>query len=219
MIPIRDHHPSGKFPLATYLLIAINSVVFLYMFLLPETQLDNFINSYALIPAQIIQGQTLITLLTSMFLHGSIGHILGNMLFLNIFGDNLEAKLGRLRYLLFYLFCGLAASALQILVGPHSVIPNLGASGAIAGVMGGYLVFFPRNRIDVLFSFGWSLREATVPAYSMLFYWFLAQLLGGVGSLGVQDIGGVAFFAHVGGFISGVGLSVLFNEFLKQKET
>ena len=205
MIPIRDHNPSGRFPFINYLLIGINILVFIYTLILPEQMLTAFIDKYAIIPALVVKGQHLFSLISSMFLHGGIGHILGNMLFLNIFGDNLEDRLGHLKYLLFYLICGLAAAGLQILVDPSSIVPNLGASGAIAGIMGGYLVLFPRHKIDILFSLGWSLRQTTVPAYFMLFYWFAAQLFTGVGSLAYQDemMGGVAYFAHIGGFLAG----------------
>ncbi|RLD04636.1 MAG: rhomboid family intramembrane serine protease [Chloroflexota bacterium] len=211
MIPLRDHNPSGKVPVVTYTLIALNVLVFLYTFLLPGDLLEEFISAFALTPAVVVQGYGLLTFLTSMFLHGSVGHILGNMLFLNIFGDNLEDRLGHFRYLLYYLACGLGASFLQILVNPHSQVPMLGASGAIAGLMGGYLVLFPQEEIDVLFSFGWTLRQVTVPAYSMLFYWFLAQLLSGVGALGSFDSGGVAYFAHIGGFVTGAALILPFK--------
>lgn len=205
MIPLRDHNPSGRLPVITYFLISINVIIFAATFLLPEDLLEAFFQQYALIPAFIVKGQHLYTLLTAMFLHGSIGHIVGNMLFLNIFGDNLEDRLGHFKYLFYYLLCGLGASALQILVNPHSTIPNLGASGAIAGIMGGYLVLFPRHRIDILFSLGWSVRQATVPAYFMLFYWFVIQFFVGVGSLAFvdQSQGGVAYFAHLGGFAVG----------------
>lgn len=209
MIPIRDHNPSGKFPFVTYFLIGVNIFVFLYMFFLPENQLENFIYSFALVPAFVKTGQNLFSFLTSMFLHGSFGHLFGNMLFLNIFGDNLEDKLGRIRYLIFYFLSGFGASLLQILVKPFSEIPMLGASGAVAGVMGGYLFLFPRHRIDVLFSSGWYLRRATLPAYTMLFYWFFFQLIYGLGSLGLPQLGGIAYFAHIGGFLTGLGI-VLF---------
>ncbi len=192
-------------PVVTYALIAVNALVFFYFFMLPEPELLGFVDNYALVPAFVSSGRKLLTLFTSMFMHASLGHILGNMIFLNIFGDNLEDKLGHVKYLAYYLVCGLGASFLQILVDPSSTIPNLGASGAIAGVMGGYLLLFPREPIDVLFSFGLVLREATLPAYTMLFYWFIAQLFSGFGSLALGDqmMGGVAFFAHVGGFLTG----------------
>jgi membrane associated rhomboid family serine protease len=208
MIPIKDHNPSGKFPAVTYSLITINIIVFIFTFLLPETELMQFIDNYALIPSLITSGQSFYTLLTSMFMHGSIAHIFSNMLFLHIFGDNLEDRLGHIKYLVFYLLCGLGASFLQIFVNTGSTIPNLGASGAIAGIMGGYLVLFPRHRVDILFSFGFTFRRATVPAYFMLFYWFIAQLFVGLGSLAYMDqaMGGIAYFAHIGGFLTGWSL-------------
>ncbi len=211
MIPIRDHTPSGRTPIVTYLLIAVNVGVAVYMFGLSPAALEKFVYTYSIIPAQIIDGKNLISLFTSLFLHGGLGHLFSNMLFLNIFGDNLEDTFGHLRYLIFYIGCGLAAAGLQILVSPNSQIPMLGASGAIAGVMGGYLVLFPRRKIDVLFIFGFFVRMISLPAYFMLFYWFLFQLLTGITSLAVMtaDMGGVAFFAHVGGFVAGWTLTKL----------
>ncbi|HUW22106.1 MAG TPA: rhomboid family intramembrane serine protease [Candidatus Bathyarchaeia archaeon] len=205
MIPIRDHNPSGKFPFITYLLIALNLVVFAVMFLASETAVEQLVVTYALIPDIVVTGQNLYTLLTSMFLHGGIAHVFGNMLFLYIFGDNLEDYFGHLQFLFFYLFGGVIAAVLQVMVNPHSTVPVLGASGAIAAIMGGYLVLFPRHRVDVLFIFGWVVREASVPAYTMLFYWFIFQLFSGVGSLAYlgQEVGGVAYFAHIGGFAFG----------------
>jgi membrane associated rhomboid family serine protease len=214
MIPLKDHNPSGRTPFINYILIVVNVLVFLYMFTLSSAGLEQFINQYAAIPALVTQGDNLFSLFSSMFLHGGLAHIIGNMLFLNIFGDNLEDTLGHFYYLLFYLFCGLVASGLQIVVNPSSLVPSLGASGAIAGVMGGYLVLFPRHKIDILFSFGFLLRTATVPAYFMLFYWFVFQLFAGVGSLAYidQSMGGVAYFAHIGGFAAGYLLiSILKN--------
>lgn len=206
MIPLRDHNPSGKTPFVTYSLIAASTAVFIYMFFLNDSTLNDFIGRFALVPNDIVHGQNLLTLLTAMFLHGGFMHLLGNMLFLNIFGDNLEDRLGHLRFLAFYLLAGLAGSALQIAVGPTSIIPNLGASGAIAGVMGGYLVLFPRERIDVLWSFGF-FGVSTVPASAMLVYWIIFQFIAGAGSLGIPAStgtgGGVAYFAHIGGFAFG----------------
>ena len=205
MIPIRDHNPSGKLPFVTYSLIAVNIIVFFFTFTLPNGELRSFINNYAVVPNLIIQGQNLYTLLTSLFLHGGLAHLFGNMLFLHIFGDNLEDRLGHFKYLLFYLITGLGASGLQILINTGSTIPSLGASGAIAGVMGGYLVLYPRREIEILIPFGFVLRTATVPAYFMLFYWFIFELISGFGSLAYmnQSTGGIAYFAHVGGFATG----------------
>jgi membrane associated rhomboid family serine protease len=204
MLPIRDHNPSGKFPFVTYVLIVLNVLVFFFMFSLSENMLEEFINSYSVISALVIKRKGLLGLFTALFLHGSLGHLLGNMLFLNIFGHNLEDKLGHLKYLVFYFLCGLGASFLQILVDPNSQIPMLGASGAIAGVMGGYLLLFPQHKIDVLYSFGFFVRRTSVPAYLMLFYWILAQFIYGVGSLGMAELVGVAYFAHIGGFLVGI---------------
>jgi len=205
MFPIRDHHPSGRIPLVNYFLILINILVFFYIFSLPESLAIKYINKYALIPAQIVQGQNLSTLVSSLFLHASWGHLLGNMLFLHIFGDNLEDRLGHIKFLVYYLLCGLGGSVLQIFLNPSLTIPNLGASGAIAGIMGGYFLLFPHHKIDVLFILGFYVRQVTVPAYFMLFYWFIAQVFYGVGSLALaeQATGGIAFFAHVGGFLTG----------------
>jgi membrane associated rhomboid family serine protease len=218
MIPIRDHNPSGRFPFITYMLIGINSWVFFQMFTQTEAGLMAFINQYALFPNLVIQGQQLHTLITSMFLHGGIGHIVGNMLFLYIFGDNLEDRLGHVKFLVWYLFCGIAASALQIIVDPTSSIPNVGASGAIAGVMGGYLVLFPKEKIDTLIPLGFFFHRASVPAYFMLFYWFVIQLFSGAGSIALVDEtsgGGVAYFAHVGGFLAGFLTIVPFKNYLR----
>lgn len=205
MIPIRDHNPSGKFAFVTYLLIAVNTALFFYMVTLSPTVFETFIYQYALVPVKFLAGEQDFALFSSMFLHGGLGHLLGNMLFLHIFGDNLEERLGHFGYLLFYFFSGFGASGLQILVNPGSFIPQLGASGAIAGVMGGYLALYPKRKIDVLFSLGLFLRRATVPAYFMLFYWVAFQFLFGLGSLAAMDqsMGGVAYFAHVGGFATG----------------
>ena len=214
MIPLRDHNPSQNTPFVTYLLLFLNIGIFLYMFLLPGESLDAFILQHALIPREISNGQDLITLLTAMFLHGGIGHIVGNMIFLHIFGDNLEDALGHIKFLLFYLVCGLAASALQIFTDPGSTIPNLGASGAIAGLMGGYLVLFPNHKVDVLLPIGGFLNSTTVPAFSMLLYWIFFQFINGFGQIGVEG-GGVAYWAHIGGFVAGLILIFLMRPFTR----
>lgn len=214
MIPIRDHQPSGITPWLTYLLIGINVFIFFYMLSLSPGELDFFIYKYAVIPRKISEGKDLYTLITAMFLHGGFGHIIGNMLFLNIFGDNLEATLGKIKFLFYYLFCGIIGSLFQISLDPYSNIPNLGASGAIAGLMGGYLVLFPHHLIDVLFSFGFFWHKATVPAFVMLFYWILFQFIAGLGSLVSLQQGGIAYFAHIGGFLSGI----VFIKFLAKKK-
>ncbi len=203
MIPIRDHTPSGKFPYITYGIIGANVAVFAYMLTL-GSGLEAFVAQYAVVSADITRGVNLASLFTSLFLHGGFAHIIGNMLFLNIFGDNLEDRLGHAKYLIFYLAAGIAGSVLQIVMDPSSAIPMLGASGAIAGVMGGYLVLFPHERIDVLWTWGFMLSRETVPARMMLLYWIFFQFISGIGSLGIAG-GGIAFFAHIGGFAFGWG--------------
>jgi membrane associated rhomboid family serine protease len=170
------------------------------MLSLPISLLEDFIWNYALVPADITAGINYTSLVTSMFLHGSFGHIAGNMLFLYIFGDNLEEAFGHIKFLFFYLLTGLAAAALQLANDPGSMAPMLGASGAVAGVMGGYLVLFPKHRIDIFVP---PFIITTVPAYFMLFYWILFQFFMGLGSMGVEN-GAVAYFAHIGGFFAGV---------------
>ncbi len=206
MFPIRDHNPSSKLPVITLLLIGMNAVAFFIELRSPN--LDAFLQQYALVPALVdfSHPATLWPFLTSMFLHGGWLHILSNMWFLWIFGDNVEATLGHFKYLAFYIICGLAAAILQFTVTPGSEIPMLGASGAIAGVLGGYLVLFPQSQIETLVtSFGGYLRTINVPASFMLLYWFGTQLFAGVGSIavGMHESGGVAFFAHIGGFAAG----------------
>ncbi len=203
MIPIRDDNPSGRFPIITVALIVANIIVFIYMLTLSPVQLNDFVLRYSLIPNHISQWRDLPTIFTAMFLHGSIGHIFGNMLFLNIFGNNMEYAYGHFKFLIFYLLAGIGAAALQVLIGPALTIPNLGASGAIAGVMGGYLVLFPHNLIEIAFPIGFAGGVRGIPAYYMIFYWFIIQLISGVGSLAIQTTGGIAYFAHVGGFITG----------------
>lgn len=208
MIPIGDSEKTNIFPFITYLLLALNIGVFILMFGLSSNELENFITTYALIPNEIVKGKDLFTLITSMFLHGGLGHIFSNMIFLHVFGDNLEERFGHIGYLLFYLLCGIGATILQVAVDPNSEIPNLGASGAISGLLGGYLLFFPRHQVQVLVPVGFYTRTATVPASMMLLYWIAFQFIGGLGTIGVEG-GGVAYFAHIGGFITGIIVSFI----------
>ncbi len=206
MFPIRDHNPSHKFPYVTLTIILINALVFLLELTVPDQEF--FIYTYALVPDKInfFVPATLPPFLTSMFMHGGWLHIISNMWFLWIFGDNIEASLGHFRFITFYLISGFSASLLQYLIDPASIIPMLGASGAIAGVLGGYLVLFPHARIETLVTyFGGFISKVNVPASLMLVYWFVTQLFSGVGSIaiGAGDMGGVAFFAHIGGFAAG----------------
>jgi membrane associated rhomboid family serine protease len=182
-------------------IIALNVV----MFIVELIGGDSFVERYAMKPNEIVHGRQLETLLTSMFMHASLLHIGGNMLFLWIFGSVLEADyLGSWRFAPFYLLCGLAAEALQIAVDPSSTVPNLGASGAIAGVMAGFLVVFPSDQIQSLAIFGFIFRHLRISAIIFIGVWFLIQLVSGVGSIAGAQQDGVAYWAHVGGFIAGL---------------
>jgi len=212
MIPIRAQKLSKKFPILTNILIFLNLSLFFYMLSLKEKELKNFISSFALFPYLISQGKNFFSLFSSMFLHGSFGHLFSNMLFLHIFGENLERKLGKLRYLFFYLLCGILASLTEIIFHPYSKIPMVGASGAIAGLMGAYLRIFPTHKIDVLLTLGWYFRVVSLPAWTMLIYWFLFQLISGLGSLAFFSLSNIAYFAHLGGFLVGFLLIDFFKK-------
>ena len=207
MIPIGDDNVRGaRPPLVNYALIAINVLVFLYESTLGPNALQAFFSQWAVQPAEVLAGEQLITLLTSMFLHGGWLHLIGNMVFLAVFGDNIEAVLGHLGYLVFYILAGLAASAAHILLNADSMVPSLGASGAIAGVLGAYVVMFPRSMVHALIFFGFFIRVTRVSALFFLGIWFLTQLFSGVAGLGAQtaQTSGVAFWAHIGGFVFGL---------------
>jgi len=204
MFPIRDHNPSLKTPYVTYALMAVNIVVFLtYWANLSNPQIINpFFYEWAMVPKLVTEGDHFYSMFTSMFLHGGIMHLAGNMLFLWIFGDNMEEELGHVGYLAFYLAVGWAAGYTQILISPHSPIPVVGASGAIAGVMGGYLLLFPKAKIDILFIIVVFFRIFPIPAWVMLGIWFALQLVNG--TLADNSTGGVAYWEHAGGFIVGM---------------
>ena len=202
MIPLRDTVPSSRFPLVNWTLIAANIVVFVYQLSL-GSRLEEFIFTHGLVPRHF----TFVTLLSSMFLHGGWLHVLGNMLYLYIFGDNVEDRLGHARYLAFYVLCGMAAGATQAITAPHSDVPMIGASGAIAGVSGAYLLFFPNSRVVTLVPIFLFVQLIEVPAVFFLVVWFLWQLLSGIATFGARSgMAGVAFWAHVGGFVSGMVL-------------
>ena len=204
MFPIRDHNPSGRTPRVTYALIAANIAIFLaYWYgLKSEYALAEFFYSWGLVPQVVMSGHNLPSLISHMFLHGGWMHLGGNMLFLWIFGDNLEDLMGPAKFLAFYLLAGLAAAALQIGVDPASQAPMVGASGAIAGVLGGYLLLFPRARVDVVIILIIIFKVFPVRAWIMLCLWFGVQVFSGV-TTPVQE-GGVAYYAHIGGFIAGL---------------
>lgn len=207
MFPIRDHNPSGRTPFVTLALIAINIVVFCgYWTTLTENEIGWFFLNWGAVPARVMSGEGIETIFTSMFLHGGWLHLAGNMLFLWIYGDNLEEEMGHLGFLAFYLVSGVAAAGLQIAADPASFIPMVGASGAIAGVMGGYLLLFPRAKVDVLFIFVIFFRIFAIPAWIVLGLWLAIQVFSG--AVTPTDGGGVAYFAHIGGFIAGFVLAI-----------
>lgn len=210
-LPLRDENPSGRFPFVNIGLVLANIVVFVYELSLSPHLLRSFELSNAVVPGRIsawLSGYgtfegALLPLVTSMFLHAGFAHILGNMLFLWIFGDNVEANFGHLPYLVFYLLCGIGSGLVHIAFNFHSHVPALGASGAISGVMGAYIVLEPRNRILSLF-FIFLIR---VPAVVVLGLWFAMQFLSGISSIGTVMNGGVAVWAHIGGFLLGVAVA------------
>jgi membrane associated rhomboid family serine protease len=204
MFPIRDHNPSHRTPFVTWALIVINIGIFVsyWSLLSDDMALARFFYRWGLVPI----ASTPETYVTSMFLHGSIMHIAGNMLFLWVFGDNLEDQMGHVGFLLFYLAGGLAAAVAQVAADPSSTVPMVGASGAIAAVMGGYLLMFPRARVDILIILIIVFRIIPVPAWIVLSAWFGLQLLQGT-TVPVEG-GGVAYWAHAGGFVAGLVLTV-----------
>jgi membrane associated rhomboid family serine protease len=217
VIPIRDTNRSDTYPLANYGIIAVTGLAFVIE-LLQGPRLKEFIYLYGLVPARYADtqiaahfttGQQVLPFFTSLFLHGGILHLVGNMWFLYIFGDNVEDRLGHLRYLLFYLICGLTAGASHLLLNWHSNIPTIGASGAIAGVMGAYLILYPRARILTLIPLFFFFPFVEVPAFFFIGIWFLFQFLSAAGSTG--QAGGIAFWAHVGGFVFGIVFLKLFE--------
>ena len=210
-IPLKDLNPRRTFPIVNAALILTNVVVFVYQLTFPVPALKQFVLANATIPARFpaaLAGHApleaaFLPLLTSMFLHAGIAHILGNMLFLWIFGDNVEDFYGHFTYLAFYLVCGIGAGMLHVLFNWNSILPSLGASGAISGVMGAYLILYPRSRVlTLVFIF-----LIPIPAVVILVLWFVLQFASGVSSLGMATSGGVAWWAHVGGFLLGMGIT------------
>jgi membrane associated rhomboid family serine protease len=215
MIPLRDDNPRRTVPVVTYLLIALNALAFVWELSLGQN-LQRALFGIAFIPARFwIPGNwafDVTTIVLSMFLHGGLLHIGSNMLYLWIFGDNIEDRLGHFRYLLFYFLCGLGATLAHAFFSPGSQLPAIGASGAIAGVLGAYIVLYPHARVLTLIPIFFFITLRELPAILILGLWFVLQLFSGVGSLGVrdaQDMGGVAYFAHIGGFVCGVILIAL----------
>ena len=221
MIPLRDANPTRQTPIVTLALVIACFVAFAYelgrLGSGGTEALDAFVTEWGIVPAELTaawaSGSNLaneaLTLITSQFLHGGWLHLLGNLLFLWIFGNNIEDRLGRIGFLVFYLVGGAVAGLTQVAIDPDSTIPTIGASGAIAATLGAYLVLFPRARITSLVFLGFFYQLIDVPAVVVLVFWFLLQLIDGVASLGASDAGGgVAFFAHIGGFVFGALLGL-----------
>ena len=211
MFPIRDHTPSQSFPIVNYVLIAINIIAFYIQ--LNAINFDDFILKHGFIPNQFnpLDLTTYAPILYSMFLHGGFFHIASNLWFLHIFGDNVEDRMGHVQYLIVYLLCGIAAVFSQYFFSQNSSIPMIGASGAISGVTGAYIVFFKHAKIEALIPMGYVMERTLLPSWFFLGYWFVLQVFSGVGSLTSIDQGGVAFFAHIGGFIAGFILAQFFH--------
>lgn len=221
MIPLRDENPSKTIPFVNILLILANIAIFIYQIFFsfrdPQTlflrlgcipyELTHFVDigPPSLVPIPL-------TIFTAMFMHGGWIHLLSNMLFLWIFGDNIEDKLGHFRYLCFYIMCGVAASLFHIVTNLHSQVPSIGASGAIAGVMGAYMWLFPKARIKTLLILGIFIQVVRIPAIVMLGYWILIQVLSGFAEWGSSTGGGIAWFAHVGGFVTGLFLIIIMKK-------
>jgi len=206
VIPLRDSEPTNKFPLITVGIILANVLVFIIEF--TEVNLDAFFQTYALVANQISLTNlaSLTRFISSQFLHGGVIHLLSNMWFLWIFGDNVEDRLGKIRFLIFYLLGGIIAGLSQFLFLLGTDVPMLGASGAVAGVLGAYLILFPRHKIDTIIPLGYYVTRAKLPAQIVLLFWFISQLFSGTAALATTTaaMGGVAWFAHIGGFVFGI---------------
>jgi membrane associated rhomboid family serine protease len=228
MIPLRDANPSHRAPVVTVFLIVVNCLVFFYELSLGEPGFERLVTTAGMVPSRLLTfashpeigfGDAVLPLLSSMFLHGGWLHLIGNMWFLWIFGDNIEDRLGHLKYLLFYLVCGVGAGLAHTLFNLNSNIPTIGASGAVAGVLGGYLLLFPGARVLTLIP-AFFLFMVELPAYLILLYWLVIQLFSGVVSLGAgSQMQGVAWWAHVGGFVLGLVLVKVFGGRRPQRAT
>ncbi len=220
MFPLRDSTPSGSFPIVTFILIIVNTLVFLYELSL-GSYLEHFVTVYGLTPAHVtafhhfpggFSRNVMIPMFTSIFMHGGWMHLIGNMWFLWIFGDNIEDRLGHFKYLIFYLLCGIGATLIHVIFHPASNMPTIGASGAISGVLGAYLISYPHARVYTLLFIFVIVRFVELPAFLFLILWFGFQLVSGAAEFGAaaKDTAGVAYWAHMGGFVIGIALLFLF---------
>jgi membrane associated rhomboid family serine protease len=209
VIPLRDINPTRRAPLATYAIIALNLALFVYQYIVLTPTLNELVvRRHGVVPYYLLSGYgpALSTPITSMFMHGGLAHLLSNMWFLHVFGDNVEDMLGRVRFVLFYLFTGVLAVAAHVLIQPDSRLPLVGASGAISGVLGAYVLLFPRARVVTFFPIFFFFE---LPAFFFILLWFALQVFSGCGSLSSTETSGIAFFAHVGGFLAGVAFMLV----------
>jgi membrane associated rhomboid family serine protease len=216
VIPLKDSNPTERFPIITVVFITLNVLVFLYEVSLGKDNVESFVGAFSLVPARLFHAGTVvpgpvpvgITIFTSQFLHGGLLHLIGNMLYLWIFGNNVEDAMGRFRFIVFYLLCGAMASMAHALMNARSTIPMIGASGAISGILGAYMLLYPKARVLTLFTLGFFVRMIEVPAMMVLGFWFVFQFLS---ALVAKGAGGVAWYAHIGGFLAGLVLIILFK--------
>lgn len=221
MIPLRDENPTVLLPLVTVTLIAANAAVFFYELSLDPRLLEAFIYKMGMVPASLLDSRVpsaggYYTVFSSMFLHGGWMHIIGNMLYLWIFGNNIEDSMGHLRFVFFYFLTGIAASAAHLAFNPTSIVPTIGASGAVSGVLGAYLVLFPHARILTLVPLGWFIRIIYLPAWVLLIFWIAIQLFSQALDTMSPAGGGVAYAAHIGGFVAGLVLIPLFRKYRRR---
>lgn len=213
MIPIRDLNPTRSTPWVTWTLLLLCGLVFLWQAVLPEGADRDFVFAWGLVPRRLMlapDAGAALTVLTSMFMHGGLMHVIGNLWFLRMFGDNVEDNMGPARFAAFYLLCGVAAAGAQVAMSPGSAVPMVGASGAIAGVLAAYLVLYPHARVVALVPIFIFIQFMEIPAWVFIALWFGLQFFSGLGALGASG-GGVAYWAHIGGFVAGLGLVFLFR--------
>lgn len=209
MIPYKDDNPTYRFPYVTIGIIISNIVIFLLEIISPPG-MEKTVYAYGAVPQYILTFEKFqpihpaLTVFTAMFMHGGIFHLAGNMLYLWIFGNNIEDKLGHLRFIIFYIFCGITAAYSHALIDPHSLTPMIGASGAISGILGAYLLLFPRAGVYTIIFLGFFVQIVKIPALIVIGFWAIVQLINGMVSTGIVKQGGVAWFAHIGGFLTGL---------------
>ncbi len=222
MIPYKDMNPTRRFPVMTYLLITVNVIVFFWELSFPVEELEKLFFSISVVPANFsadpFSAESFIDVVRSMFLHGGWFHLIGNMLYLYLFGDNVEDRFGSVLFLVLYFASGYAAAFLQVIIEPSSQIPLIGASGAISGVLGSYAVLYPGVEVRGIIPIGFFFYTISLPAWVFIGFWFLMQLLSGLATVSVigESQGGVAFFAHIGGFIAGLFLTIIFLRLVPQ---